>query len=387
MCGALHGRSERPALQRHLPGIGPPAREGSLQGRHHHLHREAPRNHECDAAEQHTLEPSIGLTLNTVVLESHPLGGAESVHRTPSRGGARLLWGCPPASQRQCSNWLSCALSDNSLRLQRVFKQFLRKRARILRALYRKYAPAKLRHYSPQVWWDEDFFTEGLSDRQTLSPRKNVFVAAYHYASVEMLILRHLRNSYRRPIRGTVCDLGSGAGHWIDFYRKLGATRCVGVDISQKAVDFLRERYRLDADVTIYHGGLRDILQTEIPGNSCCLVNAIGVMFHIVNDEEWEQTVHAAGTVLQDGGLLVVSGHFGWLDNLNVQVVADGAVVKRLRSLSHWKRCLRTAGFDNIKVYRNHAYLFIDGTLPENNVLVAEKLAKHPGSAGRGERK
>jgi hypothetical protein len=106
-------------------------------------------------------------------------------------------------------------------------------------------------------------------------------------------------------------------------------------------------------------------------------------MFHVVSDEEWEQTVHAAGVVLQDGGLLVVSGHFGWVDGLNVQVVGDGTVVKRLRSFSRWKRCLTAAGFGKIKLYRNYAYLFIDGPLPENNVLVAEKLPKQAGAVRR----
>lgn len=252
-----------------------------------------------------------------------------------------------------------------------MLRQFLRKRARILRAVARKYLRAHIKPYEARTWWDTEFFTKGVSDPQTISPQKNVLVARYHYASIELLILRHLRNTGYSLRSATVCDLGSGAGHWIDFYRSIGAARCVGIDISRKCVELLNRRYAGNNDVTIYHGRMSEVLPTL--SGEFALVNAIGVMFHLVDDDEWEQTIRQVANILRPGGLFVVSGHFGWFDNLNVQIEAEGIVVKRLRSKFHWSRALVDAGFGGITIYRNYAYLFINGPLPENNILIARK--------------
>ncbi len=95
-------------------------------------------------------------------------------------------------------------------------------------------------------------------------------------------------------------------------------------------------------------------------------------MFHIVDDSEWERTIHAIGNVLTPGGLAIVSGHFGLLDGLNVQI-DKGRTNKRLRSKRRWTRVLRKAGFADIKLYKNNAHLWIKDSIPENNILVATK--------------
>ena len=103
------------------------------------------------------------------------------------------------------------------------------------------------------------------------------------------------------------------------------------------------------------------------------LVNAIGVMFHIVEDVEWVNTIKVIGKSLRKGGLFVVGGHFGILDNVNVQIDHNSQINKRLRSRRHWRDTLKKAGFSRVDVYTNNAYLWIDDILPENNVLIATK--------------
>jgi len=254
-----------------------------------------------------------------------------------------------------------------------MLQQFLLKRAKILRGVYRMYLRGDRTSYEPDTWWDNTFFTKGLSDRQTISADKNLFAAAYHYASVELLILRHLRNSGRELTSSTICDCGSGSGHWIDFYLSLGASHCLGIDVSRKSVDFLKAKYRERQEVIVEQGRIHQVLAAA----DCKfdVVNAIGIMFHLVDDAEWEETVRQVGRVLLAGGLFVVGGHFGWLDGLNVQFDSANAVNKRLRSASHWKRSLQQAGFVRTRIYRNSAYLYIRDGLPENNVLITEKSA------------
>ncbi len=258
--------------------------------------------------------------------------------------------------------------------------QFLFKRAKILRGVYRTYLRHHRSSYNPTTWWDEQFFTKGISDRQTISAEKNPLTAANHYSSVELLISRHLRNNGWHMREKVICDLGSGSGHWIDFYLSLGAKRCIGVDVSKKSVGFLRVKYAEREDVSIEQGRLQVVLENHTP--SFHLVNAIGIMFHLIDDDEWEQTVHQSSRVLLPGGIFVIGGHFGLIDGLNVQFNPDNTVNKRLRSAYHWKRSLRRAGFVGTKLYKNRAYLSIKDTLPENNILIAQKSEKRAPNNG-----
>ena len=252
-----------------------------------------------------------------------------------------------------------------------MLHQYLRKKKKVLRGAMRTYLRSRPVPFTSKQWWDSHYWTTGVSDAKTIAPNKNGFSSAYHYASVELTILRHFYNHDVSLEGSAVFDVGSGAGHWVDFYRRLGAATCVGCDLSRTVVDFLRSKYAGQDGITIHHGPFQDILQGQ--RDAFDLVNAIGVMFHVVDDGEWRRGLSAIGEALRDGGLLVVGGHFGWLNNLDVQIDSTGAINKRLRSRRYWNKSLKSLGFRSVDVRSNPAYLFIDDTLPENNVLIARK--------------
>ena len=252
-----------------------------------------------------------------------------------------------------------------------MIKQFIRKRGKIAFGLLNTHIRRIGSDYDPGVWWDAAFYTAGVSDQGTIAPQKDLYATKYHYASVEMMILRHLRSSQFLVDQSRILDIGSGSGHWIDFYSSLGAREVVGMDVSTTSCAHLKDKYSTHATVAIRHGKAADV----IPGidGEFDVVNAIGVMFHVVDNREWEQTIHAASAALRKGGIFIIGGHFGYLDGLNVQIDRDGAINKRLRSRWHWKRCLRKAGFREFRLYTNQAYLWIQDSLPENNILIATK--------------
>jgi len=253
-----------------------------------------------------------------------------------------------------------------------VLRQFKMKQMKLLRGIYRTMFRGHRKAYSADSWWDDAFFTKGVSARQTISPDKDILSSTYHYNSVELLILRHLYNNNRQVAGARVFDLGSGSGHWLDFYRDLGAAHCAGVDVSRKSCEYMTKKYASRDNVMIHQGKLHDILgKAEGRFN---IINAVGIMFHLVDDQEWLDTLTQTARILEPGGLLVVGGHFGFLNNINVQFDSADSVNKRLRSARHWKRRLKKLGFGNISIYRNRSYLFIEDTVPENNILIAEKL-------------
>lgn len=225
--------------------------------------------------------------------------------------------------------------------------------------------------YDPNSWWDSSFYVAGVSDRKTISPTKGMLPSLYHYCSVEQLILKHLINSDFDTKNISVLDIGSGAGHWIDFWKRLGAAKTDGIDVSQACIDQLSKKYSNDDSVSVYQGEAVDIIQSI--GRRYAVVNAIGVMFHIVEDSEWLETLSAVSDSLKPNGIFIVGGHFGLLNGVNVQVDHLGRVNKRLRSNREWRKRLKDLGFRNCSVYRNRAYLGIDPALPENNILVAQK--------------
>ncbi len=252
-----------------------------------------------------------------------------------------------------------------------MIKQILRRRGKIALGFLNTHVRRIGSNYNPDEWWDASFYTSGVSDQNTIAPQKDLFATKYHYASVEMPILRHLRSRMFPVGQSRVLDIGSGSGHWIDFYSSLGAREIVGMDVSATSCNHLKEKYGAHSRVAVRHGKAADV----IPGidGEFDIVNAIGVMFHIVDDREWERTIHAAGAALRKGGIFIVGGHFGYLDGLNVQIDREGAINKRLRGRWHWKRQLGKAGFREFRLYANRAYLWIQDSLPENNILVATK--------------
>lgn len=221
-------------------------------------------------------------------------------------------------------------------------------------------------------YWDSVFYTEGVSDAKTISSKKNEFSAGHHYASVEMHLLRHFVN-FRVPRMGRVLDIGSGAGHWIDFYKRWGAEQVTGIEVSEKCAAYLNEKYAADNSIEIYVGNTAEVLQQQNL-DEFDLISAIGVLFHIVDDRELLDVLRLFSEQLNPGGYLIVGGNFGhWPFNINTQVKFGNIINKRLRSRYWWKKQLKKLGFKNIRIQYNTAYAFINDRTPENSLLICQR--------------
>lgn len=220
-----------------------------------------------------------------------------------------------------------------------------------------------------------------FSDGVTLRAKYNPVFVRYHYNAVENLIIEYLAAG--RPQDDLrVLDIGSGAGHWIDFYLDVfKAIRAVGVDVSASAANALREKYLGDDRVTVIEGD-PSVPEFDL-GESFNLINAIGVIFHIVDDAKWEAAVSNLARHLDDDGLMVVGGQFGRatgnvqfhdtddFDSWDETRTASGGVAlvdKRIRSLRRWRGCAGRAGLRILAVKRARNRREIE--MPENNVMI-----------------
>jgi SAM-dependent methyltransferase len=168
-----------------------------------------------------------------------------------------------------------------------------------------------------------------LSERELISPEWAWFEAKYHYNLVENGIIDLLRENRHLVTGLEVLDVGSGTGHWVDFYRDwLEARAVVGVDFSAVSTGGLAERYRgadgveiRQLDVTAHQPRLV---------NRFDVVNAIGVMFHIIDDQKWALTIANLLDYLRPDGIAIVGGDFR-------DRTEDLGAMRRVRSLETWR--------------------------------------------------
>ena len=154
-------------------------------------------------------------------------------------------------------------------------------------------------------YWDEHFYTDQIGDAQTISAQKSWLSAMHHYSSTENLIYRDFFNhGVATPFKNFL-DIGSGAGHWIDFYRGIGAEQVTAIEVSEKCVAHLAEKYRDDpARPRLFCGTALEVIKNEDLGGDFDLVSSIGVFFHIVDDAELAECLNLIYEKMVPGGAL-----------------------------------------------------------------------------------
>ncbi len=254
-------------------------------------------------------------------------------------------------------------------------------------AAYRTLGPRFVRHYieplrsgrlagTPARETQTEALARDLDDAHTIKLGYSPLKTRYHYNAVENSILEYFISN--PPVAEmAVLDVGSGAGHWIDFYLDmLDARRVVGVELRSEVASALQQKYAGVDAVTVVSADVCDPLPIE---GRFDVVNAIGVMFHIVEDERWERAVANLAGRLVPGGVMIVGGQFGPVTHdvgFRRARGGDGAaagrdgleVLKRLRSRRRWQRCAAQAGLRQVRYVRTRRSREIDA--PESNLLV-----------------
>jgi SAM-dependent methyltransferase len=176
----------------------------------------------------------------------------------------------------------------------------------------------------------------GCNERDLISPEWTWYATRYHYNLVENGIIDLLLEA-QRPVTGNVTlDVGTGTGHWIDFHRDvLEAPSVVAVDFCETAVERLRQSHGGRRGVEIR---LADITrpQPDLDGRFD-LVTGVGVLFHVVDDAAWQETLRHLCRALRPGGIAIVGGEFG-------DRTTDLGVMRRVRSLARWREALAEVG-------------------------------------------
>jgi SAM-dependent methyltransferase len=186
-------------------------------------------------------------------------------------------------------------------------------------------------------------------------------------------------------------DVGSGAGHWIDFGRDvLLASESIAVELTPTMASFLADKYAAHPAVRVFQSDVSaPDFTAEAIGGRVDLVSAIGVMFHIVDDAHWQRALSNLAGVMKAGALLFAGGEFGvstrnvqfhgrddfasWRDYDKAGTDGEVRVNKRVRSLAAWHRAAADAGLEVVDLVRSDREPGF--TTPENDVLVLRRPA------------
>ena len=129
-----------------------------------------------------------------------------------------------------------------------------------------------------------------------------------------------------------VLDIGSGTGFYIDAWTRFQAKEVVGLDLTDAAVQRLRDAFPdvnfVQSDITEGTAGLSP--------ESFGVVSCMDVMFHVVDNSKFQEALNNIATLLEPGGVFIWSdffvhgremrsGHIVWRNLYRVEAMLDRA--------------------------------------------------------------
>ena len=186
--------------------------------------------------------------------------------------------------------------------------------------------PLLRRNQIPDYSFWKRYYSDGIiTDQKTVSMAKSLVQIDANYKVLEDAIYSNL-HSYMRMVGIRILDYGTGAGHWVRFYRSLFDPSLI---ITIDKYTFAEYQY------------IEEVSQRRFD-----IINAVGVMFHILNDNELKNIIRTMSEILNRDGVIIISGQFGHR-TANVQftkVGKENRYNKRIRSMRWWRRTLADAG-------------------------------------------
>lgn len=144
------------------------------------------------------------------------------------------------------------------------------------------------------------------------------------------------------PVRwdqARVLDVGAGTGFYVAEWHRIGVPHVTGVDITEKAVEELRQRFPRDAFHRLDIGVPLDPRDARLPTRAYDAVTAMDVLFHLVDDRAYAQAFRNIAALVKPGGWLL------WSDNF-LRHGTERVRHQVSRPLAESERLVREAGFE-----------------------------------------
>lgn len=147
-------------------------------------------------------------------------------------------------------------------------------------------------------------------------------------------------------------EVAAGSGAWMSFWESQGVREYFGIDLSERAIDGLKQRY---PQHRFMQRDLNDPGLSAAVGTDYDCVTAIDVLYHVTDDERFRAVTGELAALLKSGGLLIIHDQF-----LHGRAYDHGQYI-RWRSLAEYEGVLNEAGFEI--VYRRPTFFFMIQTV------------------------
>ena len=158
------------------------------------------------------------------------------------------------------------------------------------------------------------------------------------------VLLRALKD-LNIPIEGSrLLELGFGTGFYLDLWRERAVKQVIGFDITEIAVNAARERFGSGATAA-WRFNKADIgapLDLGDATGKCDIATAFDVLFHLVEDKNWNGALDNITRALKPGGHAVIFDKYQQVENAISHV--------RRRTLNTYRDALEKRGFEILTV-------------------------------------
>jgi SAM-dependent methyltransferase len=168
-----------------------------------------------------------------------------------------------------------------------------------------------------------------------------------------------------------VLDIGSGTGFYMGLWHELGVTRLTGSDLTDVAVENLRRKYPMDRFIQFDVGETFPFASGEFG-----VISMMDVLFHIIDDERFEQAIANVFQALRPGGLFVFTDNFVRGDPVRIPHQAS-------RTLTDIEIALVRIGFEIVR--RRPVFFLMNAPIDSQSRLHARWWTSLTRAVSRGE--
>lgn len=195
------------------------------------------------------------------------------------------------------------------------------------------------------TYYPNDYWEKRLSERFCLSGVGHIGFSEFYNKWLYKAKVRALKKALKSldidVHNKKICDIGSGTGFWVDFYKGQGARSITGIDITSVSIERLKQKYPK------YHFIQGDISSPTLLSKinfEFDILNAFDVLYHITDDSDFKQAISNISKLTKTNGFIVISDLFGLRDNTIAKHV-------KVRSKNTYELILEKCGAKVISVY------------------------------------
>lgn len=175
--------------------------------------------------------------------------------------------------------------------------------------MFRKTRDRRPKAYNPRKYWserlEEDFSLKGVGF-DSFGKSYNEWLYKMSKKNLERIIQKSQIHAQHKR----VLDIGCGTGFYVDIWHEQGVKYLTGIDITNISVRQLSSKYPkfnfYEADIT------SPTLIDDIPlkKRSFDIITAFDVLFHIVDDDKFEQAIKNIKLLCSNNGLILITDIF-----------------------------------------------------------------------------